>query len=317
MMNINELSKLISNEYHTPTDIVKIKTILTSMGFNVECISNELLIQLENKKVVVQFSNDKDNRHFTVGDVELNKLYQEKKANQIDQKYIDEIMDSSNDRVYMTTRNGIDKLLTYNIDDKLILHSSNIDNPKAKLWQNILKREEIDTSKTEHHLVINPKMEHLDEYLLFSIFKDLCAKFYRNYLGKRFNLMKDQQIMVYIVAEYGKLYNLSHIKDVHLHMILKTDNQDMLDKFHSFMEREMRYKTSENMDYQYKLVNTKEYRVNLYNYLNKEPDRPIWSNNELFQRKSEMIYQSKIEPVVMPKPPIIDNNNPLVKALNI
>lgn len=203
---------------------------------------------------------------------------------EIKQDYINELTELTTKKTYMTTRNDIDKLLTHSTPDNLIIHSDDIDNPKAKLWRYVLKNEKLDNRKIEHHLVINPKIENIDEQLLFSIFKDLCAKFYRKYLGKHFNKMKDQQIMIYMVAEYGKLYNLSHIKETHFHIILKSDNEDMLNQFHIFMEKNMRYKTSENMEYYYKIIDTPEYRVNVYNYLSKE-NRIVWTNNELYKKK--------------------------------
>ena len=141
----------------------------------------------------------------------------------------------------------------------------------------------------EHHLIINPHIIGYNEYKLLDVFRMILIKFYRKYLGKNFNKKKDQQMNMLFAPEYGELYDIcKDEKHTHLHCIIQTDNEDMLNKFHKWMKDGLDSYFMKDIDYQYKLLDTLEYRINAYNYIRKE-DREVFSNKDFYYKKSDKI----------------------------
>ena len=120
--------------------------------------------------------------------------------------------------------------------------------------------------------------------------------------------MKEEQIEFFVAVEYGELYKLTGKKDTHLHIILKTKNKDMLNEFHKSIESQMKKYFGERIEYQYKLIDTLIYRLNVYNYLQKEGNE-CYTHSDFFYKKvrNKAKKQTKNKWKEM--------NNPLVNAL--
>ena len=139
----------------------------------------------------------------------------------------------------------------------------------------------------ENHLIINPHIKNYNEYELLKTFRMILIKFYRKYLGKDFNKKKDQQMKILLAPEYGELYEIcKDEKHTHLHCIIQTENEDMLDKFHKWMKKELDAYFGKDIDYQYKVIDTPEYRTNCFNYVRKE-GRTMFSNTDFYYKKSD------------------------------
>ena len=179
---------------------------------------------------------------------------------------------------FMTKRNGINKLLQ--TDNR---------QTRDKIWQKIIKKSYMEKGITEHHLVINPKIDKLDENELLELLRNFKIKFYRKYLGKKFNKKKDEQIEFFTTVEYGQLYKQTKIKNAHLHLILKTKNQDMLNQFHEFIYKNMQEHFEKEIDYLYKPIDTPEYRINVYNYILKE-GRESYTHSDFYYKKEKYLF---------------------------
>lgn len=296
---INNLYIIVSNNYETSSDIIKIKDILVDnkLGEVDMKTSRSLSIKVDNidKNIIINFSHDcHSTRSFSIG-YEKEESDKNKENKDIDKKYLDEIC-------YATKRNDIRKILTIGgkiekLPDKKtdgveeqIVEDENEDKKTEKehfdeMWKLIVKRSCAETGVIEHHLVVNPKKENLSGKALLDFYKDCRIMFYGDYLGKNFNHQKQKQIEFFVAVEYGKLYKLTGKKDTHLHIILKTKNQDMLNKFHKTFEYYLKAYYGDKTDYQYKLVDKPEYRINVYNYILKEGNECYTHSDFFYKRK--------------------------------
>ena len=106
---INNLYIIVSNNYETSSDIIKIKDILVDnkLGEVDMKTSRSLSIKVDNidKNIIINFPHDcHSTRSFTIG-YEKEENDKNKENKDIDKKYLDEIC-------YATKRNDIRKILT-------------------------------------------------------------------------------------------------------------------------------------------------------------------------------------------------------------
>ncbi|MBP5534626.1 MAG: hypothetical protein J6Y03_03880 [Alphaproteobacteria bacterium] len=316
---IKKLSIIISDNYKTNEDIIKIKDMLVDnqLGEVDMKTNNSLSIKLNNidKNIIINFPLDiHTNRSFTIGyerEEDNDESDNNENKGHIDKKYLDEVYNP-------TKRNGIRKMIT--LGGEIKKKTDDVEKPKDDdtdkrtdkehfddVWKKILERSYAEKGVIEHHLVINPKIENYDEDRLLELFRDFRIKFYRKYLGKHFNKMKEQQIEFFTAVEYGELYSLTGKKDTHLHIILKTTNQDMLNKFHISIKEQLEKHFGDRIDYQYKLIDKPNYRVNVYNYILKEGNECYTHNDFLYKKIREKSKKQKNR--------LFDLDNPLIHAL--
>lgn len=284
---INELDKI----YQKYGDEVKVKNLLESIGYKIRLFSDHHWgVDLTNNKTLelVFSDNPLKDRYFNIG------IH---KQSDISESDINPSEKSSiYHQTYMTNKNGINKLLTYQIKGNKIYKKKDKNTPKDILWKNIIERERANNQQIEHHLILNPKVENYRPETLLNVFRDTLVRFYRrnDILGKNYHKRKEQQMMIYIVVEYGDLFDISGIKETHFHILLKSDTNEMLEKFHPFMREKLQQRIGEDINYEYRPIDTAEYRINVYNYLSKE-DRTVWTNNDLYKPQSERIPESELD----------------------
>ena len=292
---IKELVEIISNNYHKDTDIIKIKKMISSHHLRKVNTFTNLTIKPEgmDETIHITFPLDGKNKgSFSIGYDKQKAKEQDDNSSSIDKKYLDELC--------ITKRNGIQKMisLSENNDKKQDSKEDFLKTLKdkqeryANLWKKIIERSYAEKDTIEHHLVINPKIENYDEDELLKLFRDYRIKFYRKYFGKQFNKHKEEQVKFFVAVEYGKLYELTGKKDTHLHIILKTKNQDMLNKFHTSIEKQMKEHFGERMDYQYKPIETPNHRINAYNYIQKEGQR-CYTDKDFFYKTNGLKKQEQ------------------------
>ena len=313
-----ELYKLVNDNCKTNEDIIKLKDILEDKQLGKVDMkpNNSLSIKIDNidKNIIINFSLDRySSRSFSIG-YEREKTDDDngknKKKGGIEKKYLDEVC-------YPTKRNGIRKILTIggkiekmpdkktdgveeqeDEDMKNDKKSDNTEKPKDEdddkrtekehfddMWKLLVQRSCAEKGVIEHHLVINPKKENLPAQALLDFYKDCRIMFYKDYLGQHFNHQKQKQIEFFTAVEYGNFYKETGKKDTHLHIILKTKNQDMLNKFHKTFEYYLQARFGERADYQYKLVDKPDYRINVYNYILKEGNECYTHSDFFYKRK--------------------------------
>lgn len=293
---IKGLTNIVSHNYHkSSSDIIKIKDMIADCKIGtVNIFANRFIIVKPNEvdeDIHISFPFDtKKYGSFTISyDREKNTEQTDKSS--IEKKYLDEL--------YITKRNGIRKVMPLTDNNK-----EHFD----KVWERAIGKSLMDKDAIEHHLVINPKIENYDGDKLLELFRDFRIKFYRTYLGRHFNEMKEEQIEFFVAVEYGKLYELTGKKDTHLHIILKTKNKDMLNEFHKSIESQMKKYFGERIDYQYKLIDTLIYRLNVYNYILKEGNE-CYTHSDFFYKKVRKKAKKRT------KNKWKELNNPLLNAL--
>ncbi len=133
----------------------------------------------------------------------------------------------------------------------------------------------------EDHVVIHPNRENQDEKELIEIFRKSLIKFYRKDLGQYFNKKIDKQLPFMMSIEYGDLYPIE--KHTHLHLLLQSDNEERLLKYHDVMETILK-ESYPSLIYFVKRIDTPEYRFYVYNYILKE--------NIISIGKSDLCYKA-------------------------
>ena len=293
-----ELDKI----YKEYGDKEKLKPILEAGGYHIEYMPYRWIVGLDNKKFLeLEFGDKTDERYFHLAIIKasnplLDRLKELQGLNTSNKsKTTNKRLKPKYDKTYMTTKNGIKKLITYNTENvKTYSKKEDVendkDNPANKIWQKIIEREKLNTSQLEHHLIINPQIENYSSKKLFNIFNDGLKGFYRqnDVLGKYFNKKKGLQMPVYITLEYGSKDIRPDEKGTHFHILLKSHTLKMLRQFHPFMKKYLKKHIGEDTNYQYHKVDTPEYRINVYNYMSKE-DREVWSNNDLYNAPKEVL----------------------------
>lgn len=288
----------LDKTYKQYGDEPKVKQILEANGYKVQVITNyNWFIDLDNNRFLqIDFCNQVDKRYFHLAIKEKNNPLLDRLKILNNQK--EQELKSHYDKTYMTNKNNINKLLTFQIGDtKEYLKNKTTDNPKDKLWQKIIDKERLNMDQMEHHLIINPKVENYSADKLFDIFTKGLGRFYsqNHILGNKFHKHKDQQMMVYITLEYGSNDIRPDEKGTHFHILLKSNHPEWFDELHPFMEKFLKQKIGGDVNYQYHLVDTPEYRINVYNYLPKE-NRKIWTNNDIYNNhKKDIIYKPKLD----------------------
>jgi len=142
----------------------------------------------------------------------------------------------------------------------------------TKTMINKLKEKDfIDKFKPDYWITINPKFINSNDNLILNTYKNSIIKYYKNQLGNDFNKKKELQMEQEYCLEYGKLAEYG-IRQPHLHILIKSNKHNDIDKFIDFLYRQFR-KITKNMSIEMSKLDSLKDTVIKGNYIEKEGSR--------------------------------------------